>query len=89
MTKKIKKRNEIGLVFLKCSFNNTIVTITDQFGNVVAWASGGSCGFKGARKSTPFASKCASLVAAKLRCVQRNLDGLKPKPSSWGTFWTL
>ena len=65
MTKKIKKRNEIGLVFLKCSFNNTIVTITDQFGNVVAWASGGSCGFKGARKSTPFASKCASLVAAK------------------------
>ena len=55
--KKIIKRNETGLAFIKATFNNTIVTITDPSGNVIQTQSGGSCGFKGARKSTPFSAR--------------------------------
>jgi small subunit ribosomal protein S11 len=54
-----------GLACIQATFNNTIVTITDAAGNVVAWASAGSVGFKGSRKSTPFAAQMAADNAAK------------------------
>ena len=54
-----------GIAHVKATFNNTIVTITDSQGNVVAWASGGKIGFKGARKGTPFAAQLAAENAAK------------------------
>ncbi len=54
-----------GIAFVKASFNNTKVTLTNQYGNVVSWASGGTSGFKGSRKSTPFAAQQAAAKAAK------------------------
>jgi len=63
--KKEKKNIPSGLVYISSSFNNTIITFTDVRGNVVAWASAGTAGFKGARKSTPFAAQKAAEVAAK------------------------
>ena len=58
--KKIKKNITTGIAFVKATFNNTIVTITDDSGNVIAWASAGSRGFKGSRKSTPYAAQIAA-----------------------------
>ena len=63
--KKIRKNIPIGEAYIQSSFNNTIITITDPQGNVVAWSSGGVVGFKGSRKSTPFAAQMASENAAK------------------------
>lgn len=63
--KKIKKNIPVGGVHIQSSFNNTIITITDPRGNVVSWASGGVVGFKGSRKSTPFAAQLAAENAAK------------------------
>ena len=64
--KKIKKNITSGIAFVQATFNNTIVTITDESGNVVAWSSAGSKGFKGSRKSTPYAAQIAAdTVAAK------------------------
>ncbi len=65
-TKKIQKLgfNE-GLAYIKATFNNTIVTITDKKGNVIAWSAGGNVGFKGSRKSTPYAAQLAASEAAK------------------------
>ena len=54
----------IGLVFIQASFNNTIVTITDQVGNTLSWKSSGSLGFRGSRKGTPFAAQQAAVGAA-------------------------
>ena len=54
-----------GIAHIKSSFNNTIVTISDQQGNVLAWASAGNVGFKGSRKSTPFAAQLAAETAAR------------------------
>jgi small subunit ribosomal protein S11 len=62
--KKEKKNVPSGLVHIQASFNNTIVTITDQLGNVLSWSSAGSLGFRGSRKGTPFAAQQASLTAA-------------------------
>ncbi len=63
--KKREKRNvPVGIVYIQASFNNTIVTITDQAGNVLTWSSSGSLGFRGSRKGTPFAAQQASLTAA-------------------------
>src|SRR5262245_53212040 len=62
--KKEKKNVPAGLVNVQASFNNTIVTITDPMGNVLAWSSSGSLGFRGSRKGTPFAAQQASLTAA-------------------------
>ncbi len=62
--KKEKKNIPVGLVHIQATFNNTIVTITDQTGNVVAWSSAGSLGFRGSRKGTPFAAQQAALTAA-------------------------
>jgi small subunit ribosomal protein S11 len=63
--KKVKKSVPIGEAHIQSSFNNTIVTITDPQGNVLAWSSGGVVGFKGSRKSTPFAAQLAAENAAK------------------------
>ena len=54
-----------GIAHIKSSFNNTIITISDQQGNVIAWASAGNVGFKGSRKSTPFAAQLAAETAAR------------------------
>ena len=62
--KKEKKNISTGIVYVQASFNNTIVTFTDQTGNVLAWSSSGSLGFRGSRKGTPFAAQQASLTAA-------------------------
>ena len=58
--KKIKKNITNGIAFVNATFNNTIVTIADDSGNVIAWASAGSKGFKGSRKSTPYAAQLAA-----------------------------
>ena len=58
--KKVKKNIPIGLAYIQASFNNTIVTITDPQGNVVCWSSSGAKGFRGSRKSTPFAAQVAA-----------------------------
>ncbi len=64
--KKKERRNiQNGVAHVQSTFNNTIVTITDVSGNVIAWASAGSVGFKGSRKSTPFAAQLAAEQAAK------------------------
>ncbi|MBR5519443.1 MAG: 30S ribosomal protein S11 [Clostridia bacterium] len=60
-----KKNIEKGSAHIRSSFNNTIVTITDLNGNAIAWASAGGLGFKGSRKSTPFAAQSAAETAAK------------------------
>ena len=58
--KKIKKNISSGIAYVNATFNNTIITITDDSGNVIAWASAGSKGFKGSRKSTPYAAQIAA-----------------------------
>ena len=67
--KKAKKRDRKvgtnGVAHVQASFNNTIVTVTDMDGNVISWASGGKVGFKGSRKSTPFAAQMAAESAAR------------------------
>jgi len=62
--RKVRKNIPSGLVFVQATFNNTLVTITDPQGNVVSWSSAGSKGFKGSRKSTPFAAQVAAQDAA-------------------------
>src|ERR1700735_3192433 len=68
--KKFKKRERknvpFGLVHIQASFNNTIVTISDQAGNVLSWKSSGSLGFRGSRKGTPFAAQQAAMNAANM-----------------------
>jgi small subunit ribosomal protein S11 len=63
--KKEKKNITYGRAYIYATFNNTIITITDQQGNVICWASGGTTGFKGSRKSTPYAAQLAARNAAK------------------------
>ena len=63
--KKERKNVSYGVVHIKSSFNNTIVSITDQAGNVISWASAGNVGFKGSRKSTPFAAQLAAEQCAR------------------------
>lgn len=63
--KKGKKAPRNGVVHIQCTFNNTLVTVTDSKGNVVAWSSAGSMNFKGSRKSTPFAAQVAAETAGK------------------------
>ena len=62
--KKIKKHITTGIAFVNATFNNTIISITDDSGNVIAWSSAGSKGFKGSRKSTPYAAQIAADTAA-------------------------
>ena len=63
--KKTKKNVPVGVAHIHATFNNTIVTITDMSGGVVSWSSSGCNGFKGSRKSTPFAAQVAGEVAAR------------------------
>ena len=65
MTTKVRKTVEKGRVYVTATFNNTIVTITDESGNTLCWGSSGAVGFKGARKSTPFAATSAVEAVAK------------------------
>ena len=60
--KKIKKKVSEGIAFIKATFNNTVITLADKFGNAIAWASAGVMGFKGSKKSTPFAAQRAAQV---------------------------
>ena len=62
--KKIKKNITSGIAYVNATFNNTIITITDESGNVIAWSSAGAKGFKGSRKSTPYAAQIAADSAA-------------------------
>jgi len=79
--KKEKKNISEGIAHIHSTFNNTIVTITDMSGNAIAWASGGGQGFKGSRKSTPFAAQLTATEAVKkaklhgLRTVQVYVKG--------------
>lgn len=64
-TRKVKRNLPHGQVHIHATFNNTIVTVTDLQGNAVAWGSGGTVGFKGSRKSTPYAARLAAQQAVK------------------------
>ena len=63
--RRVKKNVESGIAHIRSTFNNTIVTITDDFGNALSWSSAGALGFKGSKKSTPFAAQMASETASK------------------------
>src|SRR5207245_5324179 len=79
-----RKNVAYGVVHIKSSFNNTIVTITDLQGNAISWASSGNVGFKGSRKSTPFAAQLAAEAAAKKAMEHgvRKVDVLVKGPGS-------
>jgi small subunit ribosomal protein S11 len=74
--KKVKKNVSEGIAHIHASFNNTIVTITDRQGNALSWATSGGAGFKGSRKSTPFAAQIAAEAAGKVaqECGIKNLE---------------
>jgi len=74
--KKIRRVIQSGVAHIQATFNNTIITITDPEGNVVTWSSAGTQGFKGSRKSTPFAAQMAAEDAAKKAMEQgvRSID---------------
>ena len=82
--KRVKKNVPEGVVHIHATFNNTIVTITDKDGNAISWASSGALGFKGSKKSTPFAAGMSSEQAAKaaydlgMRKVEVFVKGLGP-----------
>ena len=82
--KKIKRAYTKGVAHIHSTFNNTIVTITDEQGNAIAWSSAGALGFKGAKKSTPFAAQMAGEASAKvaveqgLKTVDVNVKGTGP-----------
>ena len=74
--KKVKKNVAEGIAHIHASFNNTILTLTDRQGNALSWATTGSAGFKGSRKSTPFAAQVAGEQAGKVaqECGVKNLE---------------
>jgi small subunit ribosomal protein S11 len=76
--KKIKKVDVAGIAHIKSTFNNTMITITDMNGNVISWASPGTMGFKGSRKSTPFAAQQAAD-----RCAREVIDLGMKKVEAW------
>ena len=83
--KKIERKNiECGQAHIQASFNNTIVTITDQNGNAISWCSAGSLGFKGSRKSTPFAAQMCTEEAVKAALVHglKSVDVFVKGPGS-------
>jgi small subunit ribosomal protein S11 len=91
--KKIKRSITKGVAHVHSTFNNTIVTISDEQGNVISWSSAGALGFKGAKKSTPFAAQLAGEAAAKvafdqgLRSVDVDVKG--PGPGREGAIRAL
>ena len=70
--RRTKKNIPVGVAHIHSTFNNTIVTITDLAGNAISWSSAGALGFKGSRKSTPFAAQMASEAAAKAAILSRS-----------------
>jgi small subunit ribosomal protein S11 len=74
--KKVKKNVSEGIAHIHASFNNTIITITDRQGNALSWATSGGAGFKGSRKSTPFAAQVAAEAAGRAaqECGVKNLE---------------
>ena len=82
--RRVRKNIAKGVAQIHSTFNNTIVTITDESGNAIAWSSAGALGFKGSRKSTPFAAQMASEAAAKaavdhgMKVVEVNVKGPGP-----------
>jgi len=74
--KKVKKNVSEGIAHIHASFNNTIITITDRQGNTLSWATSGNAGFKGSRKSTPFAAQVASERAGRAaqECGVKNIE---------------
>ena len=91
--KKVKRSYTKGVAHIHSTFNNTIITITDSDGNAIAWSSAGALGFKGAKKSTPFAAQLAGEAAAKvafdqgLRSVDVDVKG--PGPGREGAIRAL
>ncbi|WP_027964821.1 30S ribosomal protein S11 [Halalkalibacillus halophilus] len=79
--RRVKKNIESGVAHIRSTFNNTIVTITDDNGNAIGWSSAGALGFRGSRKSTPFAAQMAAEVAAKaaqengMKTIEVNVKG--------------
>jgi small subunit ribosomal protein S11 len=82
--RKVKKNVPVGVAHIQATFNNTIITITDPVGNTLTWSSAGSKGFKGSRKSTPFAAQLAAEEAAKKAMEHglRKVDVLVKGPGS-------
>ncbi|NLC97379.1 MAG: 30S ribosomal protein S11 [Erysipelotrichaceae bacterium] len=82
--KRVRKNIAKGCAHIHSTFNNTIVTISDEAGNVIAWSSAGALGYKGSRKSTPFAAQMAAEAAAKaavdhgMKSVEVNVKGPGP-----------
>jgi len=74
--KKVKRKLSKGIIHIKSNFNNTLITLTNLKGDTIAWSSSGSCGFKGARKSTPFAAKIAIETILK-RCFDFGIKQVK------------
>ena len=74
--RRVRKNVPVGQAHIKTSFNNTIVSLTDREGNVIAWESAGGAGFKGSRKSTPFAAQVAAEAAGRAaqECGVKNLE---------------
>jgi small subunit ribosomal protein S11 len=83
--KKVKKHVVDAIAHINASFNNTIITITDRQGNALSWATAGGCGFRGSRKSTPFAAQIASEKAGRtaLDFGVKNLDVRVRGPGPW------
>ena len=82
--KRVKKNVERGQAHIQSSFNNTIVTLTDLQGNALSWASAGGLGFRGSKKSTPYAASMAAETAAKAAIVHglKSVDGMVKGPGS-------
>ncbi len=82
--KKEKKNVPAGVMHVQATFNNTVITFADPAGNVISWSTAGACGFKGSRKSTPFAAQIATETAAKkaIACGMRQVDVYIKGPGS-------
>ena len=91
--RKVKRAYTKGVAHIHSTFNNTIVTISDEQGNVIAWSSAGALGFKGAKKSTPFAAQLAGEAAAKVAYDQGlrqiDVDVKGPGPGREGAIRAL
>ena len=82
--RKVRRNVTSGIVHIKATFNNTIVTITDTKGDTICWSTAGNSGFKGSRKSTPFAGQLAAQAAAEkaIKCGMKDVDVRVKGPGS-------